>query len=176
MGFCIYNNIAVGAAHALDAHGLERVAILDFDVHQGNGTEQIFVNDHRVMFCSTFQYPFYPGTALLEPGDTMLSVPLHAGAGSEEFRSAVRDRWLPALARFEPEMIFVSAGFDAHRDDDMSGVGLTDRDFSWIGEQITRIAEISASRRIVSVLEGGYELDSLARCVANHIRILMGLN
>ena len=175
MGFCIYNNIAVGAAHALEAHGLQRVAILDFDVHQGNGTEQIFMHDDRVLFCSTFQYPFYPGTPLLEPGGTMISVPLKFGAGGDEFRGAIRDLWLPALNRFSPQMIFVSAGYDAHADDDMSGVGLTDGDFSWVGEQIMRVSRDSADSRVIFALEGGYELGSLARCVENHIRMLMGL-
>lgn len=176
MGFCIFNNIAVGAAHALEAHGLGKVAILDFDVHQGNGTEQMFLDDERVMFCSTFQHPFYPHTPLLANSGRMVSVPLQATAKSAEFRAAVREHWLPALARFEPEMIFVSAGFDAHADDDMSGVSLTDADYRWVTQEIVGIAERFASGRIVSVLEGGYERNSLARCVETHIRVLMGLH
>lgn len=176
MGFCVYNNIAVGAAHALQAHGLKKIAIVDFDVHQGNGTEQIFLHDRRVLFCSTFQHPFYPHTPLLENTDRMVSIPLQATAKSADFRAAVNDHWLPALERFQPEMIFVSAGFDAHADDDMSGVSLTDGDFRWVTEQIVRLADRSASGRIVSVLEGGYELHSLARCVEAHIRVLMGLH
>lgn len=174
MGFCLYNNIAVGAAHALEQHGVNKLAILDFDVHHGNGTEDIFKDDHRVLFCSTFQHPFYPYTALLEPAENRVNVPLQAGAGSEEFRAAVTDRWLPALDRFSPEMVFVSAGFDAHRDDDMSHVNLTDADFTWVTERIVDVASKSASGRIVSTLEGGYELRSLARCVESHIRVLMG--
>lgn len=174
MGFCLYNNIAVGAAHALEQHGVNKLAILDFDVHHGNGTEDIFKDDHRVLFCSTFQHPFYPYTALLEPAENRVNVPLQAGAGSEEFRAAVTDRWLPALDKFTPEMVFVSAGFDAHRDDDMSHVNLTDADFTWVTERIVDVASKSASGRIVSTLEGGYELRSLARCVESHIRVLMG--
>ncbi len=174
MGFCLYNNIAVGAAHALEQYGVNKLAILDFDVHHGNGTEDIFKDDHRVLFCSTFQHPFYPYTALLEPAENRVNVPLQAGAGSEEFRAAVNDRWLPALDKFSPEMVFVSAGFDAHRDDDMSHVNLTDADFTWVTERIVEVASKSASGRIVSTLEGGYELRSLARCVESHIRVLMG--
>jgi acetoin utilization deacetylase AcuC-like enzyme len=176
MGYCIYNNVAVGAAHALEEYGLQRVAILDFDVHQGNGTEQIFRQDRRVMFCSTFQHPFYPNTPLVDPGKRMLSIPLPATARSEEFRDAVEDHWLPALDSFAPEMIFVSAGFDAHQDDDTSGVSLSDADYRWVSEQIMAAATGPASGRIVSVLEGGYELHSLGRCVAAHVRLLMGLN
>jgi len=176
MGFCIYNNIAVGAAHALAAHDLKKVAILDFDVHQGNGTEEIFMNDQRVLLCSTFQHPFYPYTPLLENTANRISIPLAATAKSEEFRTAVRDHWLPALERFQPEMLFVSAGFDAHRDDDMSGVSLMDADFRWVAEQIVQVAQRSALGRVVTVLEGGYELPSLARCVEAYIRVLMGLH
>ena len=176
MGFCIYNNIAVGAAHALEAHGVKKVAIIDFDVHQGNGTEEIFLDDDRVLYCSTFQHPFYPYTPLPEDSDRNVSVPLEATARGAEFRAAVSDHWLPALERFQPEMIFISAGFDAHQDDDMSGVSLTDADFRWVTEQIVQIAGIFASGRVVSVLEGGYELNSLARCVEMHVRVLMGLH
>ena len=176
MGFCLFNNVAVGAAHALEAHGLSRVAIIDFDVHHGNGTEDIFDRDDRVLFCSTFQHPFYPFTPLRENSPNRVSVPLDASAGSAEFRAAVTDHWLPALERFKPEMIFVSAGFDAHVADDMSGVSLVDEDYRWVTEELVRIAEQSASKRIVSTLEGGYELHSLARCTELHLRVLMGLH
>jgi len=176
MGFCLYNNIAVGVAHALEEHGLEKVAIVDFDVHQGNGTEYTFRNDRRVLFCSTFQHPFFPFTAVLENAQNRVNVPLDATAKSAEFRAAVTDHWLPALESFQPEMVFISAGFDGHRDDDMSYVSLTDADFRWVTEQMVRVAAASASGRIVSVLEGGYELNSLARCVETHVRVLMGLN
>ena len=175
LGFCLHNNIAVGAAHALTEYGLNRVAIVDFDVHQGNGTEEIFNHDKRVLFCSTFQHPFYPFTPLLANTANRVSVALEASAKSEAFRAAVTDHWLPALEKFQPEIVFVSAGFDAHRDDDMSHVSLTDADFRWVTEQIVQVAGISASDRIVSALEGGYELNSLARCVEMHIRALMGL-
>lgn len=174
MGFCLYNNIAMGAAHALEKHGVKKVAIVDFDVHHGNGTEDIFKDDNRVLFCSTFQHPFYPFTALLEPADNRVNVPLQAGAASDEFRAAVTDHWLPALDEFAPELVFVSAGFDAHRDDDMSQISLTDADFKWVTERIVEVAAKSASGRIVSTLEGGYELRSLARCVESHIRVLIG--
>jgi len=175
MGFCLYSNIAVGAAHALEQYGLKRVAIVDFDVHQGNGTEEIFSDEERVLFCSTFQHPFFPYTAILPNAANRVNVPLVGSAGSEEFRTAVTDHWLPALNDFQPQMIFISAGFDAHRDDDMSSVCLTDADFDWVTERIAQVAADSASNRIVSVLEGGYELNSLARCVDSHIRVLMGL-
>lgn len=175
MGFCLFNNIAAGAAHALEEHGLSRVAVIDFDVHQGNGTEQIFEHDHRVLFCSTFQHPFYPFTPLFENAANRVNVPLEAGSGSAEFRAAVSDKWLPALKTFGPQMVFVSAGFDAHRDDDMSHINLTDADYRWVSEKIAHVAARSASNRIVSTLEGGYEFASLARGVESHIRALMGL-
>ena len=174
MGFCLFNNVAVGAYHALNHHGLERVAIIDFDVHHGNGTENIFLNDDRVLFCSTFEHPFYPFTPLLENNAHRISVPLDASAKSTEFRAAVTEQWLPALNSFQPEIVFVSAGFDAHRDDDMSHVSLEDADFLWVSERIAEVARRSASGRIVSTLEGGYELHSLARCVELHLRVLMG--
>ena len=176
MGFCLYNNIAVGAAHALQQHGLKKVAIVDFDVYQGNGTEEMFMDDGRVLFCSTFQHPFYPFTAPLENSANRVNVPLEATATGSEFRAAVVDHWLPALKTFQPEMIFISAGFDAHIDDDMSNVGLSDDDFRWVTEQLVDVAAQTASGRIVSVLEGGYEVASLARCVDTHVRVLMGLH
>jgi acetoin utilization deacetylase AcuC-like enzyme len=175
LGFCLFNNIAVGAAHAMEEHGLKKIAILDFDVHQGNGTEDIFIKDERVLYCSIFQHPFYPFTTPPENNERVVSIPLDAMAKSEEFRAAVTDHWLPALERFQPEMIFISAGFDAHRDDEMSYVSLTDADFRWVAEQILQRAEGSAKGRVVSALEGGYEVTSLARCVETHMRVLMGL-
>ena len=175
MGFCLFNNIAVGAAHALEAHGLSKVAILDFDVHQGNGTEEIFVDDDRVLFCSTFEHPFFPFTPVPPNNANRVNVPLDATATGTEFRAAVTDHWIPAIQRFEPELIFVSAGFDAHVADDMSHVSLTDADYRWVAEQIVAVAAGSASGRIVSTLEGGYEMNSLARCVETHIRVLMGI-
>ena len=176
MGFCLYSNVAVGVAHALAAHAVKKAAIVDFDVHQGNGSEEIFRNESRVLFCSTFQHPFFPYTPLLPNAANRVNVPLEATAGSAEFRAAVTEHWLPALTEFQPELIFISAGFDAHRDDEMSYINLTDADFRWVTEQIVALAQDSASGRIISVLEGGYELRSLARCVEMHIRILMGLH
>lgn len=175
-GFCLYNNVAIGAAHALAEHGVSRIAIVDFDVHHGNGTEDIFKDNQQVLFCSTFEHPFYPFTPLLEDAPHRVSVPLDATAKSAEFRAAVTDRWLPALESFAPELVFVSAGFDAHVADDMSHVSLTDSDFDWVTEQIVDVAARHASGRIISTLEGGYDFDSLARCVEQHVRIIMGLN
>ncbi len=176
MGFCIYNNAAVGAAHALSVHGLERVAILDFDVHHGNGTEDIFSDDERVMLCSTFQHPFYPYTRFQEDGARIICAPLDATAGSVEFHAAVEEKWLPALHRFKPQMIFVSAGFDAHIEDDMSGVSLKEADYRWVTEQIIDIADAYSAGRVVSTLEGGYALSALARSVEAHLRVLMNLH
>jgi len=175
LGFCIYSNIAVGVKHALEVYGLKRVAVVDFDVHQGNGTEDILLGDDRVLYCSTFQHPFFPYTPLPENSENVISIPLEASAKSAEFHAAVNGHWLPALHRFKPEMIFISAGFDAHQDDDMSYVSLTDADFRWIIEEIVKVADAYAEGRIVSALEGGYEIHSLARCVETHMRVMMGL-
>ncbi len=176
LGFCVFNNIAVGVTHALEEYDLKRVAVVDFDVHQGNGTEDILIGDDRVLYCSIFQHPFFPYTKAPENSDQVISIPLDASAKSDEFRAAVTDHWLPALERFQPEMIFVSAGFDAHRDDEMSYVSLTDADFRWIAEQMVKVAATHSSGRIISALEGGYELHSLARCVETHLRVMMGLS
>ncbi|TNC97612.1 MAG: Histone deacetylase [Gallionellaceae bacterium] len=175
MGFCIFNNVAVGAAHALAAHGLSRVAIADFDVHHGNGTENIFHDDPRVMLCSTFQHPFYPYCGADSGNEHIINVPLAAGSGGGEFRNAVSERWLPALERFQPEFIFISAGFDAHRDDDMASMRLVEADYAWVTEELKRIAGKYAQSRIVSVLEGGYELHALGRSAMAHIKVLSGL-
>jgi len=173
MGFCIFNNIAVGAAHALVAHGLQRVAIVDFDVHHGNGTEAIFANDDRVLFCSTFQHPFYPHTGHEAETANLVDVPLQAATGSEAFRAAVTQRWFPALDAFEPELILISAGFDAHVEDEMSGFALTDDDYAWITRELLGIAWQHASGRIVSCLEGGYALNALGRSAVAHIKALI---
>ncbi|MBI3479696.1 MAG: histone deacetylase family protein [Nitrosomonadales bacterium] len=175
MGFCIFNNVAVGVAHALAQYGLKRVAIADFDVHHGNGTENIFHDDPRVMLCSTFQHPFYPYAGADSGNDHIINVPLPAGTGGAEFRAAVTQHWLPALQRFQPEMIFFSAGFDAHRDDDMAMLRLTEPDYAWVTEEVKRIADKYAQGRIVSALEGGYELHALARSALAHIKALSGL-
>ena len=174
MGFCFFNNVAVAAAHALERHGLRRVAIVDFDVHHGNGTEDIFRDDSRVLMVSTFQHPFYPGSGVEGRSERMVNVPLAAGASSEEFRAAVTEEWLPALERFEPEMLFVSAGFDAHRDDGMAMLRLRESDYAWVTQQIRTVAAKHAAGRIVSMLEGGYDLGVLARCFAAHLEQLAG--
>ena len=172
MGFCFINNVAVGVAHALDAHGLERIAVVDFDVHHGNGTEDIFRDEERVMMVSIFQHPFYPFSGLKGRSERMVNIPLPAGAGGEQFRAAVRDFWLPALDRFQPQMLFVSAGFDAHRDDDLSALNLVEEDYAWATERVREVASRFAGDRIVSVLEGGYDLTALGRSVAAHVRAL----
>lgn len=175
MGFCIFNNVAVGVAHALAQYGLKRVAIADFDVHHGNGTEAIFRDDARVMLCSTFQHPFYPHCGADTVSDHIINVPLPAGTDGQGFRAAITERWLPALEAFRPEMVFVSAGFDAHREDDMAGLKLVDSDYGWVTEAIKAIAQKHAGGRIVSTLEGGYALSALGRSAAAHIKVLSGL-
>ncbi len=175
MGFCIFNNVAVGAAHALLHHGLQRVAIADFDVHHGNGTEEIFQDEPHVMLCSTFQHPFYPYSGANSGNDHIINVPLSAGTGGEEFRAAVTQHWLPALERFKPELLLISAGFDAHRDDDMAMLNLTEPDYAWVTGTLKNIAGKYAHGRIVSALEGGYELHALGRSALAHIKVLSGL-
>ncbi|MAM63122.1 histone deacetylase family protein [Maritimibacter sp. UBA3975] len=174
MGFCLFNNIAVAAAHALEAHGLERVAIVDFDVHHGNGTEDIFRSEPRVLFCSSFQHPFYPFTGHEKETDNLVDVPLSAGAGSAEFRAGVTDHWLPHLDAFKPQLLLISAGFDAHVADDMSSLQLTDDDYAWVTQALADVAGRHAEGRIVSMLEGGYEPGVLARSVVRHLDVLLG--
>ncbi len=175
MGFCFFNNVAVGAAHALAQHGLERVAIVDFDVHQGNGTIDIFSDNPKVLFCSTYQHPFYPHTPPVTGHDHMVDLPLAAGSGSTAFRRAVTDGWVPRIDRFAPQLILVSAGFDAHIRDQLAHFDLIDSDFAWVTEQITELAATHADGRVVSVLEGGYDLVGLAASVTAHVRGLMGV-
>lgn len=173
MGFCLFNNIAIAVAHALEHYGLRRVAIIDFDVHHGNGTEAMFNGDKRVLFCSSFQHPFYPGTRLQGAAKNILHAPLHEGAGGVEFRAIYEEKILPAVDAFAPEMIFVSAGFDAHEEDAMSGIRLLDEDYSWISEQLVMLATQHCSGRLISLLEGGYALGALGRCVCLHINALL---
>jgi acetoin utilization deacetylase AcuC-like enzyme len=172
MGFCLFNNVAVGVAHALAAHGIERAAVVDFDVHHGNGTEDIFANDLRVVMTGTFQYPLYPYSGVDPAGPNMHNVPLSPGSGSDAFREAFTSRCLPALEAHRPQMIFVSAGFDAHRDDPLANLNLTDGDFGWVTRQLVDVAARHANGRIVSTLEGGYSLPALGRSVAAHLRAL----
>jgi acetoin utilization deacetylase AcuC-like enzyme len=174
-GFCLFNNIAVGAAHALQQYGLERVAIVDFDVHHGDGTEDIFKDTPNVMLCSTFQHPFYPHTGADSSNAHIINVPLAAGCSSDEFRAAISNKWLPALKAFKPQFLFISAGFDAHIEDDMSGLTLKDADFLWASETLYEFAEQYCEGRIVSTLEGGYALQALKRCVIAHIKTLSKL-
>jgi len=173
MGFCLYNNIAVGAAHALQAHGLERVAIVDFDVHHGNGTDDIFLQEPRVLFCSSFQHPFYPHEGTEDRGGRRVNVPLPAGTRGEAFREAVRGQWLPALEGFSPQLILISAGFDGHLEDDMAGFGLVEADYEWVSAELRAVAQRHCEGRIVSSLEGGYALSALGRSVVAHLKALL---
>ena len=173
MGFCVFNSVAVGAAHALAVHGLSRVAIVDFDVHHGNGTEEMFSDDPRVLMVSTFQYPLYPYSGVDNPAPNMVNIPLSAGSGGAQFRDAVREHWLPALDHHEPELILVSAGFDAHREDPLAGLAFTEDDYAWVTRELAGVARRHAQGRIVSTLEGGYALGALGRSVAAHVRELV---
>ncbi|MEO9135057.1 MAG: histone deacetylase family protein [Casimicrobiaceae bacterium] len=173
MGFCVFNSVAVGAAHALAVHGMSRVAIVDFDVHHGNGTEEMFSDDPRVLMASTFQHPLYPYSGVDHPAPNMVNIPLSAGSGSAEFRDAVRRHWLPALDDHEPELILISAGFDAHREDPLAGLAFTEDDYAWVTRELMTVARQHAGGRIVSSLEGGYALAALGRSVAAHVRELV---
>ena len=174
MGFCMFNNVAIGAAHAIGAHGLERVAVLDFDVHHGNGTEDAFRDDPRVMLCSTFQHPYYPYCGADTRSEHIVNVPLPAMTDGKGFRAAVEREWLPALERHQPQLVFVSAGFDAHRDDPLAYLQLRDEDYRWVTEMLVEVAERFAGGRVVSTLEGGYNTDALGRCVVEHVSVLAG--
>ncbi|MEZ5649491.1 MAG: histone deacetylase family protein [Burkholderiaceae bacterium] len=173
MGFCIFDNVAVAAAHAMAEYGLARVAIVDFDVHHGNGTEDIFADDSRVLFCSSFQHPFYPHSGFDGRTRNLIAVPLPAGSDGDGFRAAISASWLPALESFAPQFVFVSAGFDGHALDDMSDTRLVEADYRWVTERIVEIANRHAQGRLVSMLEGGYEPDVLARCVVAHLKALL---
>ena len=175
MGFCFLNNIAIAARHALDVRGLARVAIVDFDVHHGNGTEDIVANDERILMVSIFQDKFYPFSGNVPLGDNMVNVPVPAYTKGGEIREIVEQQWLPALEAFKPEMIFISAGFDAHREDDLGRLGLVEADYEWMTRQLVALADRHAKGRIVSCLEGGYNLSALARSAAAHVRALAGV-
>ncbi len=173
MGFCLFNNIAVGVGHAIARHGLTRAAVIDFDVHHGNGTEDIFAGNADVIMVGTFQYPLYPYSGVEPLGANMHNVPLSPGSGSDAFRAAFTERCLPALEAHRPEILFVSAGFDAHREDPLANLELSDEDYAWVTSEIVAVAARHARGRIVSSLEGGYALPALGRSTIAHLRGLM---
>jgi acetoin utilization deacetylase AcuC-like enzyme len=174
-GFCIFNNVAVGVAHAMAKHGIERAAIIDFDVHHGDGTEDIFQDNPQVMLCSSFQHPFYPYKGADSRSANIVNLPLPAGTDGKKYREAVETGFAPALEKFKPQMVFVSAGFDAHDQDPLADFRLVRDDYVWITEFILQVAAKHAGGRVVSVLEGGYDLTSLADSATVHVRTLAGL-
>jgi acetoin utilization deacetylase AcuC-like enzyme len=175
MGFCFFNNVAIAARHALDVRGLERVAIVDFDVHHGNGTEDIIANDDRVLMASFFQDQLYPYSGGVPLGTNMVNLPVPAYTRGGEIRELIEANWMPRLEAFKPQMIFISAGFDAHREDELGQLGLVEADYEWITRRLVDLARRHAQGRIVSCLEGGYALSALARSVAAHLRVLAGV-
>ncbi len=176
MGFCLFNNVAIAARHALESHELARVAIIDFDVHHGNGTAESFRDDPRVLMASFYQHPFYPYTEPEPRSATCVNIPVPARSKGDVVRELISEHWVPALHAFKPEMIFISAGFDAHREDDIGGMGLVEADYAWITREIMAIAKLYAKGRIVSCLEGGYNLSALGRSVVAHVKALAELD
>lgn len=173
MGFCYFNNIAIAATHALNHYGLSRVAIIDFDVHHGNGTEQIFAGESRVLFCSSFEHPLYPFSGHDNQDDNIHNLPLQSGLTGAQYRTLVSEQWLPVVDAFAPELILISAGFDGHIEDDISHIGLTESDYRWITKELVTLAEKHCQGRIVSMLEGGYALSALGRSVSAHLDALL---
>jgi acetoin utilization deacetylase AcuC-like enzyme len=176
MGFCFFDNAAIAARYAQTRHGIARAAIVDFDVHHGNGSQEIFWADRTVMYCSTHQMPLFPGTgAVIESGDfnTIVNAPLRPGDGGEAFRAAFDNRVLPRLREFAPELIIISAGFDAHMRDPLANLNLVEADFTWATQKIMEVADHCAGGRVVSLLEGGYDLEALANSAAAHVTALM---
>ena len=172
MGFCFFNNVVVAARHALDVRGLRRVAIVDFDVHHGNGTEDIVAGDERILMVGIFQSPLYPGSGEVPLGPNVCNLPIKPYTRGPEVRRAIEEGWLDRLDAFGPEMVFVSAGFDAHREDELGQLGLVEADYAWMTERLVEVADRHAGGRIVSCLEGGYALGALGRSVAAHLRVL----
>lgn len=173
-GFCFFNNVVIGMLHALEAHGLERVALIDFDAHHGNGTENIIAGDERMLMCSIFGRDLYPYSGSEPTGDNLCNVPLMPNQASDVLHDVVTGKWLPRLDAFKPQMLFISAGFDAHRLDEMGSLGLVEADYAWMTAQVMAVAERHAQGRVVSCLEGGYELGALARSVGAHVKVLIG--
>ncbi|RUO63600.1 histone deacetylase family protein [Pseudidiomarina insulisalsae] len=173
MGFCIFNNIAVAARHAMQDYALERVAIIDFDVHHGNGTEAIFLDDERVLLCSSFQHPFYPDTGADTQRPHIINSPMPAGTDGNSWRAEVEQHWLPALEKFKPQLVLVSAGFDGHAEDDMANFHLREDDYRWIAQRLSELADKHCHGRVVAMLEGGYDHSSLGRSVVAFIKGLI---